>query len=86
MPENTLKRRKQRIGKVTSNRADKTAIITVERKVKVPLYGKYVRLSKKLAAHDAKNECQVGDTVKIEETRPLSKTKRWRIKEIFKTK
>ncbi|MEM7362088.1 MAG: 30S ribosomal protein S17 [Bacteroidota bacterium] len=74
--------RKERTGKVTSNKGDKTVTVIVERKVKVPIYGKYIRKSKKFTAHDEKNKCQIGDTVKIIETRPLSKTKRWRVAEI----
>jgi small subunit ribosomal protein S17 len=70
-------------GVVTSNKMDKTVTVLVERKVKHPLYGKYVVKSKKYHVHDEKNECNVGDTVLIMETRPLSKTKRWRLVEII---
>lgn len=83
MEKNPITIRKERTGKVTSNKADKTVTVTVERKVKVPIYGKYIRKSKKFAAHDEKNSCQLGDTVKITETRPLSKNKRWRVTEIL---
>lgn len=77
------KPRKERIGKVISNKSDKTITVLVERKVKHPLYGKFVRSSKKLMAHDEENTCQEGDRVKIMETRPLSKNKRWRLTEIL---
>ena len=78
--------RKERTGVVTSNACEKTVTVKIERRVKVPLYGKYIRLSKKFAAHDEKNECSVGDTVKIIETRPLSKSKRWRVAHILNKK
>ncbi len=67
------------IGTVTSDKTDKTVTVKVERKVKHPLYGKIIRRSKKYHAHDEANEYTVGDTVRIEETRPLSKTKTWRV-------
>lgn len=72
-------RRKERIGKVTSNKCNKTITVMVERRVKHPLYGKFVRKSTKFMAHDEKNACNQGDFVKIMETRPLSKQKRWRL-------
>ena len=75
--------RKERIGLVTSDKMDKSIVVSVERKVKHPIYGKFVRKSKKFHAHDEQNECGVGDTVKIMETRPLSKTKRWRLVEVL---
>lgn len=75
--------RKERIGKVVSNKMDKSIMVVVERKVKHPMYGKYVRKTSKFMAHDDKNECGIGDTVKILETRPLSKRKRWRLVEIL---
>lgn len=75
--------RKTRVGVVTSSSMDKSITITVERKLRHPIYGKYVKKSNKLMAHDDKNECNVGDTVKIMETRPLSKRKRWRLVEIL---
>ncbi len=75
--------RKERIGTVTSSSMAKTITVSVERKVKHPIYGKFVRKSKKFHAHDEQNECGVGDTVKIMETRPLSKTKRWRLVEVL---
>ena len=75
--------RKERIGKVVSNKMQKSITVVVERKVKHPIYGKFVRKTNKFAAHDEKNECNIGDTVKIMETRPLSKSKRWRLVEIL---
>ena len=74
--------RKERIGVVVSNKMDKSIVIKVERKVKHPLYGKFVKKSTKFMAHDEKNECNIGDTVRIMETRPLSKNKCWRLVEI----
>ncbi len=75
--------RKERIGVVTSNKMDKSIVIAVERKVKHPKYGKFVKKTSKFVAHDEKNECNIGDTVRIMETRPLSKTKNWRLVEII---
>jgi small subunit ribosomal protein S17 len=75
--------RKERIGQVVSNKMDKTITIAVEKKVKHPKYGKFLASTKKFTAHDEKNECGVGDTVKIMETRPLSKNKRWRLVEVL---
>jgi small subunit ribosomal protein S17 len=75
--------RKTRIGTVTSNKMDKTCTVAVERKVKHPMYGKFVKKTTKFHAHDEKNECTIGDVVKIMETRPLSKTKRWRLVEVI---
>ena len=74
--------RKTRIGVVSSNKMDKTITVEVERKVKHPLYGKFLKKTTKFHAHDEKNECSIGDTVKIMESRPLSKTKRWRLVEV----
>ena len=74
--------RKERIGVVVSNKMDKTIIVAVERKEKHPMYGKYVKKTTKFVAEDEKNECGIGDTVRIMETRPLSKTKNWRLVEI----
>ena len=74
--------RKVRIGKVISNKMDKTIVVAVENHVKHPLYGKIVKKTYKLKAHDENNECQIGDTVKVTETRPLSKDKRWRLVEV----
>ena len=74
--------RKTRTGVVTGNKMDKTITVAVERKVKHPIYGKFVKKTTKFHAHDEKNECTVGDLVRIMETRPLSKTKRWRLVEV----
>ena len=74
--------RKERVGVVVSNKMDKSIVIKVERKVKHPLYGKFVKKSTKFMAHDEKNECNIGDVVRIMETRPLSKNKCWRLVEI----
>jgi len=74
--------RKTRVGVVSSNAMDKSIVVVEERKVKHPKYGKFMKKSKKFVAHDEKNECSVGDTVKIMETRPLSKSKRWRLVDI----
>ena len=71
--------RKTRIGKVVSDKMDKTIVVAVENHVKHPLYGKIVKKTVKLKAHDENNECGIGDTVKVMETRPLSKDKRWRL-------
>ncbi len=74
--------RKTRTGKVVSDRMDKTIVVAVEDHVKHPLYNKIVKKTYKLKAHDENNECNIGDTVKVMETRPLSKDKRWRLVEI----
>ena len=74
--------RKTRIGVVSSNKMEKTITVAVERKVKHPIYGKFVKKTSSFHAHDEKNECSIGDLVKIMETRPLSKTKRWRLVEV----
>ena len=75
--------RKTRIGKVVSNKMDKTIVVAVKNHVKHPLYGKIVKKTYKLKAHDENNECGIGDTVKVMETRPLSKDKRWRLVNII---
>jgi len=75
--------RKERIGKVVSNKMTKSITVLVERKVKHPIYGKFLSKSKKLMAHDENNACGIGDLVKIMETRPTSKNKRWRLVEIL---
>lgn len=75
--------RKERIGQVVSNKMQKTITVSVERREKHPIYGKFIRKSSKLTAHDEKNDCNIGDTVRIMETRPLSKNKRWRLVEII---
>lgn len=76
------KKRKVRIGKVVSNRMSKTVVVTVERLFRHPTYQKTVKRTSKLYAHDEKNECQIGDRVKVMETRPLSRQKRWRVLEV----
>ncbi|MCB0428781.1 MAG: 30S ribosomal protein S17 [Flavobacteriales bacterium] len=75
--------RKERVGVVTSNKMSKTIVVKVERKMKHPIYGKFIKKSKKFTAHDEKQESNIGDTVKIMETRPISKSKRWRLVEIM---
>jgi small subunit ribosomal protein S17 len=84
MEQTTIVRnlRKTRTGVVTSNKMDKTITIAIERKVKHPLYGKFVKKTSKFHAHDENNECSIGDTVRIMETRPMSKLKRWRLVEV----
>ena len=74
--------RKERIGIVVSNKMDKSIVVAVARKEKHPIYGKFVKKTTKFVAHDEKNECSEGDTVRIMETRPLSKSKNWRLVEI----
>lgn len=75
--------RKVRVGKVVSDKMDKSIVVSVERKVKHPIYGKFVKKSKRFLAHDEDNTCGIGDTVRIMETRPLSKRKRWRLLEVI---
>jgi small subunit ribosomal protein S17 len=77
------KLRKERVGLVVSNKMEKSIVVQIERKVKHPKYGKFVRRTTKLVAHDEQNECNIGDTVRIMETRPLSKEKCWRLVEII---
>ena len=77
------KLRKQRVGTVVSNKMQKSITVKIERSLKHPLYGKFMKRSKKFVVHDDKNECGVGDKVRIAETRPLSKTKKWRLVEII---
>lgn len=79
----TRGRRKVRVGTVVSDRMDKTVVVAVERIMRHPLYGKTVKRTRKFHAHDENNECQVGDVVEIMETRPLSKTKRWRVARVI---
>jgi small subunit ribosomal protein S17 len=81
MEKRTL--RKERIGVVTSNKMQKSVVVSVERKVKHPKYGKFVKKTTKFVAHDENEDCNIGDTVRIMETRPLSKTKNWRLVEII---
>ena len=76
------KLRKAKIGVVTSNKMDKTITVSVQRKVKHPIYGKFVKKTTRFHAHDEKNECSIGDTVRIMETRPYSKSKKWRLVEV----
>jgi len=75
--------RKERVGKVVSNKMQKSITVAMDRKVKHPIYGKFMNKTTKFMAHDEKNEAGIGDTVKIMETRPLSKSKRWRLVEII---
>ena len=75
--------RKERIGVVTSNKMEKSIVVSIERKVKHALYGKFLKKTSKFVAHDEENSCNEGDTVKIMETRPLSKNKNWRLAEII---
>jgi small subunit ribosomal protein S17 len=75
--------RKERIGIVVSTKMDKSIVVAVKRKVKHPIYGKFINKTKKLMAHDEENSCSIGDTVRISETRPLSKNKTWRLIEII---
>lgn len=75
--------RKERVGKVVSNKMTKSITVAVERKVKHGMYGKFVKKTTKFMAHDENNECAIGDVVKIMETRPLSKSKRWRLVEVI---
>ena len=81
--ETTRSTRRERVGVVVSNSMEKSIVITVKQKVKHPIYGKFVNKTAKFMAHDEENTCNVGDTVKISETRPLSKSKRWRLVEII---
>lgn len=81
--ETTRRLRKERIGVVVSNKMDKTIVIAVERKVKHLKYGKFIKSRNKFTAHDEENTCNIGDTVRIMETRPLSKNKCWRLVEII---
>jgi len=75
--------KKTRIGVVSSNKMEKSITVLVERRLRHPIYGKYVKKSKKFMAHDEKNDCNIGDTVKIMESRPLSAKKRWRLVEVI---
>ncbi|MGH9328513.1 MAG: 30S ribosomal protein S17 [Terriglobia bacterium] len=77
-----MRRRQQKVGVVTSNKMQKTIVVTVERQITHPLYKRVVRRSRKFMAHDEKGECRVGDTVRIQETRPVSARKRWRVVEV----
>ena len=75
--------RKERIGVVVSNKMDKSIVVEIERREKHPIYGKFIKKTSRFMAHDEKQECNIGDTVRIMETRPLSKRKRWRLVEII---
>jgi small subunit ribosomal protein S17 len=81
--ETTRNTRRERVGVVVSNSMEKSITITVKQKIKHPIYGKFVNKTSKFMAHDEENTCNIGDTVKISETRPLSKSKRWRLVEII---
>jgi small subunit ribosomal protein S17 len=81
--ENNRNLRKERVGLVVSNKMQKSIVVAVQRKVKHPIYGKFVNRTTKFYAHDEQNTCGIGDTVRIMETRPLSKTKCWRLVEII---
>ena len=81
--EETRNLRKERIGVVVSNKMDKSIVVEIERREKHPIYGKFIKKTSRFMAHDEKQECNIGDTVRIMETRPLSKRKRWRLVEII---
>ncbi len=81
--ENTRSLRKERVGTVTSDKMDKSIVVAVERKIKHPIYGKFIKKTTKFMAHDEKNECGIGDKVRIMETRALSKNKNWRLVEVL---
>ncbi|MFO7840573.1 MAG: 30S ribosomal protein S17 [Fidelibacterota bacterium] len=79
----TYTNRKEKIGVVISNKMDKTVTVLVNQRMKHPVYGKYIKKSRKFTAHDEENVCRMGDTISIVETRPMSRNKRWRLKEIL---
>ena len=81
--ENKRNLRKERVGVITSDKMDKTVVVSVARRVKHPKYGKFITFTKKFQAHDEENSCNAGDTVRIMETRPMSKNKKWRVIEII---
>ncbi|MBQ3355223.1 MAG: 30S ribosomal protein S17 [Bacteroidales bacterium] len=81
--EETRNLRKERIGVVVSNKMDKSIVVEIERREKHPIYGKFIKKTDRFMAHDEKNECNIGDTVRIMETRPMSKRKCWRLVEII---
>ncbi len=81
---NTEKLTRSLVGTVVSNKMDKSVVVSVERQVKHKLYKKFIKLTTKICAHDSSNACQIGDLVKIQECRPISKRKKWRLKEIIK--
>lgn len=76
-------KKRQVVGTIVSDKMDKTVVVLVERLVKHPLYHKYIRRKSKFAAHDEKNECKIGDKVRVTESRPISRTKKWRVSEII---
>ena len=78
-----VKHRKERVGVVSSNKMEKSITVNVERKLKHPMYGKYMKRNKKFLAHDETNDCNIGDIVRIQETRPMSKRKRWTVVEVL---
>ena len=82
MSEQTATTKRTAAGRVVSNKMDKSATVLIERQVRHPIYGKFIRRSKKMHIHDENNQCQVGDFVRIEECRPLSKTKSWQLVEV----
>ncbi len=82
MEQQTRNARKERVGTVVSNKMDKSILVAIRRQVRHPIYGKFIKKTTKLMAHDEKNEAREGDTVRIMETRPLSKRKRWRLVEV----
>jgi small subunit ribosomal protein S17 len=82
MMKESRNKRKERVGEVVSDKMDKSITVAVKRRVKHPVYGKYISKTTRLMAHDEKNECHAGDIVKIMETRPLSRKKRWRVVEV----
>jgi small subunit ribosomal protein S17 len=79
----TYTNRKEKIGVVVSNKMDKTVTVLVNQRIKHPVYGKYIKKSRKFMAHDEANACRPGDTISIVETRPMSRNKRWRVKEVL---
>ncbi len=83
MEEKKRNLRKERIGVVISDKMDKSVVVAVKRKLKHPIYGKFINKTTKFVAHDEKNDCNIGDTIKIMETRPISKRKSWRLVEII---
>jgi len=83
METKTRSRRKERIGLVVSDKMDKSISVAIERQIKHPIYGKFIKKTSKLMAHDEQNDAHKGDTVRIQETRPLSKNKRWRLVEVL---
>ena len=85
MSEETRKTRRTAVGRVVSNKMDKTVTVLLERRVKHPVYGKYITRSSKIHAHDENNQCNIGDTVTVAETRPISRSKSWKLLEIVES-